>query len=884
MGFDEARYRREVLDAGLPVTEDLRVRYQLPRDLGADAVAEAVAAVRACWRRSRARLRYRPVIEQLEAGFLAHRPLFDAAAAGDPGPLRAALQEHGRRAASERARLRAALEEAAGGLGLLADGTVAHLAAAHRVHEDEVRAALAALGLRTAEPEPLPRSVPHPAYARCAGHLEVLGLRHLADFLATGTPGGRTARPVRVFGAPPADQAAVEAAARRWGRLPHGAAHTAAQAVIAAVRGVLAERGPEGLARILLHELAVPLRTRCAARATPATLLAHAVGELGVAEDDARRLVFAVLHEPAGDPVADRLRRLAADGRLAEAAAVADRLPPGALPEDVRALAEHVRARLADARAVLDQARRLPPEDADRAWDLLEQAEAAVRDLPGTDALRRGLAVRPVSGLTATRDGAGVALRWRPSPSTAGEPEYVLLRTERRAPRDAADGTVLPLPSPRATSAVDGAPPPCVPLYYAVAVRRAAEPAGAFSPLAMSGPLVHWPEVTGVHVDPGDGRIAVSWTCPDRARSVEAVRTMPDGEDVRVAARRDGFTDGGLTNGTAYGYRVSAVYRTDHGTTVRTPGVRLTATPLPPPEPVTGLDVHPPDGHPDGRLLARLDPPAAGEVRLYGLDDVPPWPAGTRLRTDELPGAPIEAPPAPGGLVFAPPDRPTVVVAVTVAGDHAVVGAHAATGGPSLGTPTLVRHGGADVVVVFDWPPDGGDEAEVAWRTPGGTAGQRRTVTRAAYRREAGVRLPVADGAGLEVEVRAVARLAGRPVYGRPSTAVLPSRTEAGYRLERHGPPGRRTVTAVFTARATVRAERLLLVRSHGPVWPLEPADGDVLAEAADVTLGPGKDVRLSARLARGPGGRLRCFAVGAALVLRDPPQHTLGVTRRERG
>ncbi|KAB7843725.1 hypothetical protein [Streptomyces mobaraensis] len=884
MGFDEARYRREVLDAGLPVTEDLRTRYQLPPDADGDAVAEAVAAVRACWRRSRARLRYRPVIEQLEAGYLAHRPLFDAAAAGDPGPLRAALQEHGRRAASQRARLRAALEEAAGGLGLLAESTVAHLAAAHRVPEDEVRAALSAAGLRTAEPDALPRSVPHPAYARCAGHLEVLGLRHLADFLATGTPGGRTGRPVRIFGPPPAGPPAVEAAARRWGRLPHGAAHTAAQAVIAAVRGVLAEQGPEGLARILRHELAAPLRTRHAARAAPATLLAHAVGELGVAEDDARRLVFAVLHEPAGDPVAERLRRLAADGRLAEAVAVADRLPPDALPDDVRALAERLRGRLADARAVLEQARRLPPAEADRAWDLLEQAEAAVRDLPGTDAVRRGLAVQPVPELTAVRDGAGVALRWRPSPSTAGEPEYVLLRAERRAPRDAADGTVLPLPSPRATSYTDGAPPPCVPLYYAVAVRRAAEPASGFSPLAVSGPLVHWPEVTGVRVEPGDGRITVAWTCPDQARSVEVVRVPPDAAVTRVAARRDGFTDGGLANGTAYGYRVGVVYRTDYGTTVRTPGVRLTATPLPPPEPVAALEIRPLDGHPDGRLLARLDPPAGGEVRLYGFADAPPWPAGTRLRTADLPGPPLAVQHASDGLVFAPPDRPTAVLAVTVAGDHAVVGAHDATGGPALGTPTLVRHGGADVVVLFDWPPDGGDEAEVVWRTPGEAAGRRRTVTRAAYRREAGVRLPVADGAGVEVRVRAVARLGGRPVYGRPGTAALPARTEARYRLERHGLPGRRTVTVVFTARAAVRAERLLLVRSHGPFWPLDPADGDVLAEAADVTLGPGKDVRLSARLTRGPGTRLRCFAVGAALVLRDPPQHTLGVTRRERG
>jgi hypothetical protein len=220
-----------------------------------------------------------------------------------------------------------------------------------------------------------------------------------------------------------------------------------------------------------------------------------------------------------------------------------------------------------------------------------------------------------------------------------------------------------------------------------------------------------------------------------------------------------------------------------------------------------------------------------------------------------------------------------MVLAVTVAGEHAVTGAHAVAAAQALGTPTLARHGGTGVAVVFDWPPDSGDEAEVTWRIPGEAGEQRRTVTRAAYRHEAGVRLPVADGAGVEVEVRPIALLGGLPAYGPPRTAVLPPRAEVDYRLERHGLPGRRTVTAVFTARTTVRAERLLLVRSRGPVWPLEPADGDVLAEAADVTLGPGRDMKLSARLARGPGGRLRCFAVGEALVLRDPPQHTLKVT-----
>ncbi|MDX6331615.1 MAG: hypothetical protein QOI83_3998 [Streptomycetaceae bacterium] len=65
MAFDEVRYRREVLDKGLPLRDDLRWRYQLPHQLNGPAVAESVKEVRACWRRNRSRLKYRPVIDEL---------------------------------------------------------------------------------------------------------------------------------------------------------------------------------------------------------------------------------------------------------------------------------------------------------------------------------------------------------------------------------------------------------------------------------------------------------------------------------------------------------------------------------------------------------------------------------------------------------------------------------------------------------------------------------------------------------------------------------------------------------------------------------------------------------------------------------------------------
>lgn len=187
--------------------------------------------------------------------------------------------------------------------------------------------ALATLSIVVAAPDPLPRDLPHPAYARCARHLAVLRLRHLADFLTAKGPGERLTDPVRPFTGPGPTESELEAAALRWGRLPHSAAHTAAQAVVAAARKVLGDAGPEGLRAVLLHELAEPLRARRAARAGARSLLGYATGELSVAPPEARRLVFAVLHEQAADPVTTRLRSLVADGLLSEAAAVLDRLP-----------------------------------------------------------------------------------------------------------------------------------------------------------------------------------------------------------------------------------------------------------------------------------------------------------------------------------------------------------------------------------------------------------------------------------------------------------------------------------------------------------------------------------------------------------------------------
>ncbi|MEU8826397.1 hypothetical protein [Streptomyces sp. NPDC048636] len=894
MAFDEARYRREVLDHGLPLKDDLRWRYQLAEPLTAASVTEAVKEARACWRRGRSRLKYRPVIEALEAGHPLHQRVFDAAAAGDLEPLRTALAEQGRREGDGRRRLLAALEEAADGLGLIAPATVEELATAHGVPGAQVREALRGATIEEREPDALPAAAPHPAYPRCARQLALLRLRHLADFLAADGPGGRAAAPLAPFSQPPPGERELDGAADRWARLPHSAAQTAAHGVVAALRQILREHGPEELGAVLRYELAASVREHRAARAGAATLLAHAVGELSVAEADARRLVFAVLHERAADPVTGRLRRLAADGLLAEAAAVLDRFPDGALPEEAAALATHVRERLAEAERLRERAAGLRGGDPDRGWALLDEAEVIAADLPGSDALRRALPARPVPRAGAVSDDAGVLVEWEPTPSTAGEPEYLVVRRTGRPPRSALDGTPLRPDSPGATSLRDTFAPDGTalfvgrPLYYGVAVRRGAGPDTPPSALTVCGPVYHRPEVSGVRLRVGDTTVTGGWRTPAGAESVEVTREGAGGRRVEVAARRDGFTDGGLANGTVHRYRIAVVYRGPDGARTVTEGVRLSATPVSPPRPVTALRVEPVADDP-AALVARFPAPHGGDAALYLLDGAPPWPEGTRLPVAGLrPAArPLAGSPAPGGLRFPVPARSGTVLVVTVAGDEAVTGPHRRVEVlPGLGRIEARRLGG-EVAVAFDWPAHGVDAVELSWTVAGAPAG-RRTVTRAAALHEAGARIPVADGAAVEIAARAVASGAGPRVGGAPSLTSLPARIEVGYRLTRSGLPGRRTLRAVFTARAAVRAERLLLVRAYGEGWPLAPGDGETLGELTDVELPAGRPVELTVAApgGKGPGGRgywLRCFAVGDGVVLRDPPTHELQVGRGKR-
>ncbi|GAA1797096.1 hypothetical protein [Actinomadura chokoriensis] len=892
MAFDDD-YRREVLEparaAGDQPPEDLRVRYALPDPLAAEPVAARVKEVRQCWRRARGQLKYRKLIDRLEAEHRELAPLFAAAERGDPRPLEARLRGGAERTERRRGQARARLADAAGVLRTAAPAEVEAIARTGGVTRAELAGLAAADGIEIREPDPLPSAAPYPAYRKVRESLDVLGKRHLADFLF----GPRLTGPIRVLGGfaapggdPRLDEAAVAAAGAEWARRGRDTSTTHADTILAALRS---DADPHAL---LLFDVADRLRERLRQRASERALLRHAIEDLGIEQGDARRLVFAIVRETGpGGGLAGRLRALLDAGDVYAAAEAADAAkiphpspehPPsrhGEPPEE-ELLAAEARHRLDTALRLRETA--AAERDPDRAFRLLSDALRLVRDLPGAEAHRRRLPPRPVPSLRADVDpagaggqGAAVRLSWEGSPSPAGEIGYHLVRRVGRAPRDVRDGE--PVAGP-----VDARPPVNVPVYYAVFAVRGE---GAAAP-AVAGPVVVRPEPSDVELVAGDGQVTGRWRCPDEAARVVVAR---DGRP--VAAGRDGFREP-VPNGRTHHYLVSAVYLDASGREVMTDGVRASATPSAPPEPVYEVRAET-DASDPGLVRVRFEPPAHGAVELVLSDGPPPWPRSAVVPLEEVRRETrrLACAPVPGGIEVRP-GAGGWLLAVTVAEGAAAIGAYHRHVNLPPPRRLVAERRGAYVHVGFDWPADVA-EVDLAYRI----GGEPRTdaaspwggdpphpplrsaqaVTRASYDTQGGVRLPVPEDASVEVSVAAAGTVGGVRVTGQPVTAVVAARTIVRYDVLRSGPPWRRSLTIRLTSPRPLRVARLSLVLRAGRVMPHRPGDGDTLGAWEQVPV-PG-ELSLALPDASGPYW-LRCFADDDGVELSDPPVRRLQVAR----
>ncbi|GAA2589623.1 hypothetical protein SMC26_20650 [Actinomadura fulvescens] len=877
MAFDDD-YKRTVLEparaAGDQPPEDLRARYALTEPLSPAAVASQVRLVRQCWRRARGQLKYRKLIDRLEAEHRELAPIFAAVDRGDLRPLADRLRGGQERTRQRSSQARARLADAAGTLRMVTPGEVEGIARAGGVPRAELESVASADQIEIREPDVLPAAPPYAAYRKVRESLDVLGRRHLPDFLF----GTRMAGPMRVLdgfsapvsegGPPRLDAASVSAVAAQWARRSRDSSLTHADTVLAALRADV------DLTELVLYDLAERLRERLRQRASERALLRHALEDLGIEPEDARRLVFAVLRETGpGGGLAGRLRALLDAGEVHAAAELTGAAGDDA-DDEVAMLAAEARQRIATAVRLREAA--VGEKDPDRAWRLLADALRLVGDLPGALEHQRRLPPRPVPALHAdVESGTGqnvrVRLSWSASPSTAGEVIYHLVRRRDRPPRNAADGE--PLPGPH-----DDRPPVNVPLYYGVVAVRGEAAAAP----AVAGPVIVRPEPGEVELLSGDGVVTGRWRCPPEAARALVVR---DGKT--VPAGREGFRER-VPNGVTHHYRISAVYLDADGREVATPGVRTSVTPSAPPEPVYELAAEPDPCDP-GSLLVRFEPPRQGTVELVLTTGPPPWPRSALVPVEEVrrAGRRVPGTPAKGGLVVRP-GAGGWLLAVSVTEDLAAIGAYHRHVNlpPPRGVVTERR--GAFVHVGFDWPPDV-TEVELTYRIgpepvatgPGrpdtGFGIERRIVTRAAYDTQGGIRLPVPEDEPVELRVAATGTVGGARVTGPAVGAEVAARTVVSYDLERGGPPWRRSLTIRLSAGRALRVARLVLVLRPGRVMPHRAGDGETVGSWDQVPV-PG-EVSLSLPRTSGPYW-LRCFADDGVIELSDPPVRRLQVMR----
>ncbi|MET8158581.1 hypothetical protein ABZT47_19570 [Sphaerisporangium sp. NPDC005289] len=830
MAFDEQRYTREVLEpareaGGLP-PEDLRVRYQLTEAMTAAQVAETVRQVRQCWRRARGMLKYKRLADRLEADHARFSPIFTAAAEGDLAPLREALGDSERRAARRLSGAGGRLEDAAGRLRMLSPALLATIARSSGVSQEEAVRLAAERDIEVRDPDPLPDAAPYPGFAKVREALDVLGAPHLGRFLF----GDRCAEMRVLDGFAVAGGGSVPEAIAEVGR--HWAARTRGPWTIGADTVLAALRNSPDPAALVLYDIVSRLRERVREHPYDDTLLRHATTELDLAAGDARRLIFAVRGEGGlGGGAASRLRELVDAGEIHAAADFAEALEPGALTGDAAELATEVRARLAQAVRLRERARTaLDPDDA---WLAARDALQRVPDLPGAAELLARLAPHPARAVRAAVQGEGVSLVWQPSPSRAGRIVYDVYR----------DGILLA--TAERPSARDEQPPVNTPVAYWVVARR--DEAVAMPALAAT--VIVRPEPGDLRLTAGDGVVSGRWTRP-----AEATRVIVTRDGHPVPAGDTGFRDRDVANGTSYSYTVRAVYADPDGEVV-TPGVRRTMTPLGRPRPITDFTLRPDPSAP-GTFLVHYEEPATGALEIVGLDAAPPWPMGTTLSLTELRAATRAVPSAPtrDGQSIRPGGGQGVLLAVTVSGELATVGAHIEHVNLAPPARLTAQRRGVTVYVGFVWPPDV-PEVEVRWN------GRSMIVNSAAYRAQGGVRLDVPEGEPVTVEVAPTSMVRGERVRGAAVSLHLPGRVPVRYDLSQQGPAWRRSLVVEITADRPVRLRRLALVLKPGHVQPKSADDGILLDDWTDLEV-PARLTVPAPRQAKPYW--LRCFAEGA--------------------
>ncbi|GHI02463.1 aromatic ring-opening dioxygenase LigA [Streptomyces cellostaticus] len=658
----------------------------------------------------------------------------------------------------------------------------------------------------------LPLSPLVPGYGVLAAAQHAAGLRHLGEIVGPSPAGLRVLDGLYVPAGPRGRR-------RVDGLFLDGLAQGAGPAAALAARlAALHRSDPQALRRIVLYQLIGLLQDR------PAAQRARFAAELGVHADEVAGLVAAARLRPAldrrGRDAAESLAEAWERRRLHRLRGLLDRLPADGGDPALTALRTELAERLGVVEDALRSARRAEErgdrEAASSAYlTALGEAADDRRALGGLVRVHRpGSGHRPLLAAELRPD--HVELTWQDPDGPPSDWRLLrLYRTDRGRPavRSVSGADPTPAGTVRDKEAALGST-----VRYAALPLRDGRVAG---PPLVSRRLLVAPEVGRPALTDGPGRIDGTWQRPAGADEVTVERT---GDTGQVGTRADGFTVTGLPAGT-HTFRIVCHYRAPDGSRVGSPGVSVTGTVHPWPEPVGTLTARP-EG---GAVRFAWTGGRGAEVRLVVWPGRAPAP-GTELRTEDLP--PRLDWPRQAGALCPPPGTCAEVTAVAVLGARALAGPGVAVEAvhavPGLGAHRLPD---GQAQVTLDWP-EGAGHLVVSWDAPGGeVAAGERTLTAHAYRRS-GLRLPVGPGA-VRIRAATVPRVPGAVVVV-PDAAetLLPPDAAVSYHLVRASSRrflgrGRTLLRVTLSASGALGdVPEFVCVARSGTLRPRSAADG----------------------------------------------------------
>lgn len=621
---------------------------------------------------------------------------------------------------------------------------------------------------------------------------------------------------------------------------------------------------------IVLWEIVDDLRGRPAALSESG--LARPWVRSGLDEQEARLLAAAVRRAGPGPDAGARaeaeVRALLADNLLREAQREVVDLPEGhGLRRAVAERCEQVAALVRGAEEALRGDR---PEEAARA--LASAVEVAADDKVLADRLAEIAPAAPRSVAARVR-GRGAVVSWQPSPSLAGGVRYRVERVTGRG--TAARSTVVgelagtELVDPELPVGTDA-------LYSVVAVRGGRAP----SPPVGSDPVMLTPDVADLRLRSGRYSVTGSWRVPEEAVRVEVLRACGapprgSGDGVVVSTDGSGFQDHMVEPGREYFYRVRVVYLTSAGLTRTSEGLVRRAAPGPGPLPVSDLAVE----RREGTTVVSWPPPPLGRVSVWVGPREPAWPRGTRLGEHDLAAFGAEAGEVPGpvadgriGARVPVPPGTSYVLAVTVAGEDRVAGAHRRVTEVPQVRELRAQRFGSTVRLSWAWPEHaasalvlwGPPGAEVGGGVEGAIGGGRAFCSRRRYEREGGFEAVMGPDS-VEVSVCTVVPDGAGEAMSAPVRARVPGAVVVAYRVE---PAGwwRRERMVHLTAETSGEVPEIAVVYAHGRVQPHSVTQGQVLATFPAGPRHAGEHAQVRVRPPHGSGpGWLMCFVVSEA-------------------